>query len=60
MNALEIIDRIEKLIEKSKRVPFTSNVMINENELYEMLDELRNMLPDEFKQARWIVNRQKI
>jgi len=55
MNALEIIDRIEKLIEKSKRVPFTSNVMINENELYEMLDELRSMLPDEFKQARWIV-----
>ncbi|MCL6087052.1 MAG: ATPase, partial [Actinobacteria bacterium] len=55
MDALEIIDRIEELLDKSKRVPFTSNVMIAENEIYEMLDELRNVLPEEFRQARWIV-----
>ncbi len=55
MDALEIIDRIEELLDKSKRVPFTSNIMIAENEIYEMLDELRNVLPEEFRQARWIV-----
>lgn len=55
MDALEIIDRIEELLDKSKRVPFTSNIMIGENEIYEMLDELRNVLPEEFRQARWIV-----
>jgi len=55
MDALEIIDKIEELVDKSKRVPFTSNVVINENEIYDLLDELRNILPDEFKQARWIV-----
>jgi len=55
MDALEIIDRIEELLDKSKRVPFTSNIMIAENEIYEILDELRNVLPEEFRQARWIV-----
>ncbi len=55
MDALEIIDRIEELIDKSKRVPFTSNVMVAENEIFELLDELRNVLPEEFRQARWIV-----
>lgn len=55
MDALEIIDRIEELLDKSKRVPFTSNIMIAENEIYEMLDELRNVIPEEFRQARWIV-----
>lgn len=55
MDALEIIDKIEELLDKSKKVPFTSNIMVNENEIYEMLDELRNVLPEEFRQARWIV-----
>jgi hypothetical protein len=55
MDALEIIDRIEELLDKSKRVPFTSNIMIGENGIYELLDELRNVLPEEFRQARWIV-----
>ena len=55
MDALEIIDKIEELLDKSKRVPFTSNIMVSENEIYELLDELRSVLPEEFRQARWIV-----
>jgi cell division septum initiation protein DivIVA len=55
MDALEIIDKIEELLDKCKRVPFTSNIIVSENEIYEMLDELRNVLPEEFRQARWIV-----
>ena len=55
MDALEIIDKIEGLLDKSKKVPFTSNIMISENEIFEILDELRNVLPEEFRQARWIV-----
>jgi len=55
MDALEIIDKVEELLDKSKRVPFTSNIMVSENEIYELLDELRNVLPEEFRQARWIV-----
>lgn len=55
MDALEIIEKIEEFLDKSKRMPFTSNIIVNENEIYEMLDELRNVLPEEFRQARWIV-----
>jgi len=55
MDALEIIDKIEELLDKGKKVPFTSNIMISENEIFEILDELRNVLPEEFRQARWIV-----
>ncbi len=55
MDALEIIDKIEELLDKSKRVPFTSNIVVSENEIYELLDELRGVLPEEFRQARWIV-----
>lgn len=55
MNAFEIVDKIEEFLDKSKRIPFSSNIIVNENEIYDLLDELRNILPEEFKQSRWIV-----
>ncbi len=55
MDALEIVDKIEELIDKSKKIPFSTNVVVNENEIYDLIDELRSVLPEELKQARWIV-----
>jgi vacuolar-type H+-ATPase subunit H len=55
MDVFEIVDHIEELLDKSKRIPFSSNVIVNENEIYDLIDELRNVLPEELKQSRWIV-----
>ncbi len=55
MKTLEIIDRIEELLENSKRIPFSSNIMVNGGEIMDLLEEFRNILPEEFKQSRWIV-----
>ncbi|MHB8779901.1 MAG: ATPase [Candidatus Geothermincolia bacterium] len=49
------LDRIEDLIVSSKHMPFSSSVMVNEAEVFELLDELRAALPDDLKQARWLV-----
>jgi hypothetical protein len=55
MDAMELIEKLEEIIGKSRKIPFSSNFIINENEVYEILDELKNLMPEEFKQARWIV-----
>jgi vacuolar-type H+-ATPase subunit H len=55
MNALEIIDRIEELLDGSRRIPFSANVVVNGDEVYDLIEELRNVMPEEFKQSRWIV-----
>ena len=55
MNALEIIDRIEALLDGSRRIPFSANLVINGDELYDLVEELRSVMPEEFKQSRWIV-----
>ena len=55
MDTIELIDKLEEIIGKSRKIPFSSNFIINENEIYEILDELRNVMPEEYKQARWIV-----
>lgn len=55
MDALKVIEEFEDLISKSKRLPLTSNIIINEGKIYEFLDRLKASFPEEFKQARWIV-----
>ncbi len=55
MDVFQQLDRIEDLIVSSKHVPFSSSVMINETEIFELLDEFRSSLPEELKQARWMV-----
>ncbi len=55
MDIFARLDRIEDLIVSSKHMPFSSSVMVNEAEIFELLDELRAALPDELKQARWLV-----
>jgi hypothetical protein len=55
MDALELIEKLEETIGKSRKIPFSTNFIINENEVYDILDELKNIIPEEFKQARWIV-----
>ena len=55
MDALELIEKMEEIITKSKKIPFSSNFIINENDIFEILDELKSVIPEEFKQARWIV-----
>lgn len=52
---MAVIDKLEDVVARSKKMPLTSSVIINEQKIYEIIDELRATLPDELKQARWIV-----
>jgi vacuolar-type H+-ATPase subunit H len=55
MEIMGLIDRLEDIIANGRKVPLTASVMLGEQDLYEVIDELRAALPDELKQARWIV-----
>lgn len=57
----EILDEIENLMVDSTRVPFTNKLVIEEDDLIRLLDELRELLPQEIKDAAKIVSdRQRI
>jgi hypothetical protein len=55
----EILDRLEQLVEHARRVPFSSQLLLDENEVSEVIDQLRLCLPDEIKQANWTVMEQQ-
>ena len=50
--ALELIDKLDDLIDNAKVVPLTSQVRIDRDEFYEILDQLRIAIPEEIKRAR--------
>ena len=55
MDIMALIDRVEEIVDNAKGVPFTQQKMVDDNAIYEIIDEIRAQYPDELKQARWIV-----
>ena len=49
------IQQIEELVQEAKSMPLSSSVLVNREEVLELLDAARNELPEEVKQARWVV-----
>jgi uncharacterized phage infection (PIP) family protein YhgE len=58
MDILYLVDRLENLITGSQRMPLTNRVLIKEQEILNIIDEMRLSVPDEIKQARR-VNQEK-
>lgn len=55
MDIMGLIDRLEDVIANGRKVPLSGSVIIQEQKIYEIIDELRTALPEELKQARWII-----
>jgi vacuolar-type H+-ATPase subunit H len=55
MDVLVLIDKLDDLIHNAKTVPLTDTVRIEREEIYDILDQMRASIPEEIKQARWIV-----
>ena len=52
MDALSLIDQLDDLLHNAKAVPLTSQVRVDREEVYAILDQLRATIPEEIEQAR--------
>ncbi len=57
-NALALIDRLEALVVNSVHIPMTTKVLVDEEDLFELLDYLREYLPQEIQEAQNIIKNQ--
>lgn len=55
MDILQLIDRLEELFNDAKAVPFTHNVVVDEDRMLELIDQMRIAIPDEVKKAQQLV-----
>jgi vacuolar-type H+-ATPase subunit H len=49
------IQQLEELIMEAKSMPLSTSVLVNREEALELVQEMRASLPEEVKQARWVV-----
>jgi cell division septum initiation protein DivIVA len=50
-----LLTELERLVGDAKAVPLSASVMVNRAEIEQLTGELRDALPDELAQARWLV-----
>jgi hypothetical protein len=49
------LEELEELVREAKSMPLSSSVLISRDEVLEMLHGMQESLPEEIKQARWVV-----
>jgi cell division septum initiation protein DivIVA len=54
MDLIERIDELQVLIEEAKSVPLSTSAVINRDEVLELLAQLKQEVPDEIREARWM------
>jgi hypothetical protein len=50
-----LLERLRSIIETAKPLPLSASVRVDRDELLELLDLALTRLPDELKQARWLL-----
>ncbi len=54
MDILKLIDELEEVIDDASSIPFTKKVGVDPEEIYELIHDLKDSLPEEIKEARWV------
>jgi vacuolar-type H+-ATPase subunit H len=49
------LQQMEEMVRDAKSMPLSSSALVNREEVLEMLQEMQETLPEEIKQARWVV-----
>jgi cell division septum initiation protein DivIVA len=51
MDIQHLIDRLEQSLAESRRIPLTANLIVDEDRIFNLIDQMRVTLPEEVKRA---------
>ena len=54
MDIQHLVDRLEQTLADSKRLPLTSSLIVDEDQLFNIIDQMRVSIPEEVKRANRI------
>jgi F0F1-type ATP synthase membrane subunit b/b' len=49
------LSQLDEMVREAKAMPLSSSVLVNRDEVLDLITSMQEALPDEIKQARWIV-----
>lgn len=50
-----LLDELEAILDNSRAMPFSNKVTVDKDDIYEIIGEIRMKMPNELKQARWVL-----
>lgn len=54
MEIFKLLDTLEDLINDGRKIPLSDKCIVNQNDILEIIQEIRKNLPEELKQAKWV------
>ncbi len=54
MNLVMLLDKMEELIDKAPEIPLTGRVLLDSDDVLDLVDKIRNSLPDEVRKAEMV------
>ena len=55
MDILHLVDRLEELFNERRSIPFTHNVIVDEDRMLDIIDQMRISIPEEIKKAQQLL-----
>jgi cell division septum initiation protein DivIVA len=55
MDLQYLIDRLETLVTNARRVPISGRLMLDEQDLADLIDQMRTVIPEEMRAARKVL-----
>jgi F0F1-type ATP synthase membrane subunit b/b' len=55
MDLTSRLSELEEMVRDAKSMPLSSSALLNRDEVLNLIEDLKSALPDEIKQARWVV-----
>ena len=52
MDILHLVDRLEELVNEGRRLPLSNKVMVDEQKIWDLIDQMRISIPEEVKKAK--------
>ncbi len=56
MDILELVDRLEELVEEGRSLPFIRGILVDEDRLLDLIDQMRISIPDEIRKAQQLLS----
>jgi cell division septum initiation protein DivIVA len=55
MDVLALLDKLDAYLSECSRLPLVGKLLVDEDEVFAILDDLRAALPQELEQAKWLL-----
>lgn len=59
MDILHLVDRLEEILNRARSVPFTRNVIVDEESILGIIDQMRVAIPEEVRKSQQIVTQKE-